>query len=112
MSALTRDEKRRDSRLRRRAAALGLELSRSHRQDPRAADYGTWRITRYAVTYFDHLDSLDAVETALDEYRRAGWAADEAMHAMHDYITERRQLLIDRALGIETRQRINVAALA
>jgi hypothetical protein len=44
MTAVEHDDKIRENRLRRMAARQGLRVTKSRRRDPRALDYGKWRV--------------------------------------------------------------------
>ena len=57
-------EKVRENRLRRWAEAQGYKLEKSRRRDPRAKDYGTWRLTPERGKPKDFPD-IDAVEQFL-----------------------------------------------
>jgi hypothetical protein len=67
-------DRRRDARLRRVAARMGLSLQKSRSRDPARMDYGCYRIVNaergYVVTGgfpYGYSLSLDAVEDVLDE---------------------------------------------
>jgi hypothetical protein len=65
----------RENRLRRMADRQGLALERSRRRDPRAVDYGTYRLInpqQNALVYpsglpYDYGASLDDIETFLTQ---------------------------------------------
>ena len=57
-------EKVRENRLRRWAKDQGYKLEKSRRRDPRAKDYGTWRLTPERGKPKDFTD-IDAVEQFL-----------------------------------------------
>lgn len=62
------DDKVRENRLRRMAARQGLILKKSRRRDPRASDYGFYRLVdreRNALVGGDDRLTLDLVEEML-----------------------------------------------
>jgi hypothetical protein len=73
---------RREKRLRRQAARQGLHLSKSARRDPRAGDYGKYRVENPRANNaivaggspFDYSLNLDEVEAVLfpDRFRTHG----------------------------------------
>lgn len=70
LSSMDTAQKVRENRLRRMAARQGLRLEKSRRRDPRALDYGTYRLrdeaTQTAVVVSDRPTlTLDDVERYL-----------------------------------------------
>src|SRR3954447_15754899 len=73
-------EMTRERRLRRAAVRQGLRLSKSARRDPRASDYGKYRIDNPNLDLakgcgrspFDYTLDLDGVEDVLFPNRRGG----------------------------------------
>jgi hypothetical protein len=70
--------KRREARLRRLAAGLGLALRKSRARDKDCMDFGCYRIVNPKTDYvvagrfpFEYSLSLDAVEEVLDELQAA-----------------------------------------
>lgn len=68
------EDKRREARLRRVAATMGLALRKSRTRDPQRLDYGRYRVVRVETDYvvagrfpFGYTLDLDAVEDVLDE---------------------------------------------
>jgi hypothetical protein len=96
------DEIAREKRLRRAAVRQGLRLSKSARRDPRASDYGKYRVDNPNLSAaivaggspFDYTLDLDGVEDVLFPNRHGGHnhplARDEDFenaitpHAPHD----------------------------
>jgi hypothetical protein len=75
--------KTRENRSRRAAHRQGLEIVKQRREDPRAIDYGSWRVidaTTRQVVAGDALAglSLAAVEAYLDRGRGKPWKWREA----------------------------------
>lgn len=61
------EEKIRENRLRRAAARQGLTLHKSRTRDPRALDYGRWRISGPGVDV--ECEDVDQVEAYLQGER-------------------------------------------
>jgi hypothetical protein len=70
------DDKVRENRLRRMAERQGLQLAKSRRRDPRAVDYGIYRLTDPHTNrlqqgpYQDGFRELDQVEAFLTDPTR------------------------------------------
>lgn len=72
LSSMDTTEKTRENRLRRMAERQGLKLERSRRRDPRASDYGTYRLVNPETNtieayggYCDYGMTLDEIERSL-----------------------------------------------
>lgn len=71
------DDKIRENRLRRMAVRQGLQLAKSRRRDPRAVDYGVYRVVDahtslvHAGPHQDGFRDLDEVEAFLTDDDRA-----------------------------------------
>jgi hypothetical protein len=70
---ITKQEASREHRLRRMAERQGLELHKSRRRDPRALDYGRWKI----------LDERGKPVAGTDHAGRAAMTLDE----IENYLT-------------------------
>lgn len=88
------EDKRREARLRRVAATMGLGLRKSRARDPLRLDYGRYRIVRVETDYvvagrfpFGYTLDLDAVEDVLDELleQEDHKATDRAWRAAHGH---------------------------
>jgi len=73
----------REKRLRRAAARQGLRLSKSARRDPRAQDYGKYRVENPGRAAGDYSLTLDEVERVLYPERQAG--PDHPLRRDEDY---------------------------
>ena len=86
------ENKRREARLRRVAATMGLALRKSRSRDPMRMDYGRYRIVRVETDYvvagrfpYGYTLDLDAVEDVLEELleEEDHKATDRAWKAAH-----------------------------